>query len=45
MKGASIIEHWQPTDKASLNTVIIFWILVSLEAARRRSATKRLSGG
>lgn len=33
MKGASIIEHWQPTDMASLNTVIIFWILVSLEAA------------
>ena len=40
MKGASIIEHWQPTDMASLNTVIIFWIPVSLEAARRRSATK-----
>nr|DAO88657.1 MAG TPA: RNA-binding protein [Caudoviricetes sp.] len=29
----------------SLNTVIIFWTPVSLEAARRRSATKRLSGG
>nr|DAS53385.1 MAG TPA: hypothetical protein [Caudoviricetes sp.] len=27
----------------SLNTVIIFWILVSLEAVRRRSVTKRLS--
>ena len=31
MKGASIIEHWQPTDMDSLNTVIIFWTPVSLE--------------